>query len=237
MPWAGHWPFLSLSPTQSQRTDAIRHWAFKQPMMTQGFTLGMTLVPSKSRDAGKSPPATLSWQQWVWGSVATIQQQVVNPSRCWVNTCPQSKARRTVRYIFWGGEGVEGGTAFPWFLEPGFIIQPDICPLSYLLWKLSPSPTGCMGVSWPVSSLTSEILCLISSFLPFLSLAFFFFLVQCVGFIKMLPTGLSPNAHKFLFLPEAAEEIAPLSTRHLINNETNSLVCFLSQSFVLSHAV
>lgn len=139
--------------------------------------------------------------------------------------------------FFGGGEGVEGGTAFPWFLEPGFIIQPDICPLSYLLWKLSPSPTGCMGVSWPVSSLTSEILCLISSFLPFLSLAFFFFLVQCVGFIKMLPTGLSPNAHKFLFLPEAAGEIAPLSTRHLINNETNSLVCFLSQSFVLSHAV
>lgn len=105
MPWAGHWPFLSLSPTQSQRTDAIRHWALKQPMMTQGFALGMTLVPSKSRDAGKSPPATLSWQQWVWGGVATIQQQVVNPSRCWVNTCPQSKARRTVRYIFGGGGG------------------------------------------------------------------------------------------------------------------------------------
>lgn len=61
--------------------------------------------------------------------------------------------------------------------------------------------------------------------------------MQCVGFIKMLPTGFSPNAHKCLFLPEAAGEIAPLSTRHLINNETNSLVCLLSHSFVLSHAV
>lgn len=78
---------------------------------------------------------------------------------------------------------------------------------------------------------------MLNFFFSAFSYLLFFSLVQCVGFIKMLPTGLSPNAHKCLFLPEAAGEIAPLSTRHLINNETNSLVCFLSQSFVLSHAV
>lgn len=57
--------------------------------------------------------------------------------------------------------------------------------------------------------------------------------MQCIGFIKMLPTGFFSNVHKCLFHPEAAEEIAPLSTRHLINNETNFPVSLLSLSFVI----
>lgn len=60
--------------------------------------------------------------------------------------------------------------------------------------------------------------------------------MQC-AFIKMLPTGLAPNAHKCLFHPEAAGEIAPHSTRHLINSEMKSPVHLLSHSFVLFRAV